>query len=70
MEIRLDEFNREYFKSLAGHEDILLAKNGFYHTILCSKKKAGIVGYILQNSLRIQDLCKSSLLQNSGEGDC
>ncbi|MEK6864151.1 MAG: GNAT family N-acetyltransferase [Nanoarchaeota archaeon] len=46
MEIRLDEFNREYFKSLAGHEDILLAKNGFYHTILCSKKKAGIVGYI------------------------
>ena len=46
MEIKLDAFDKEYFESLDGHENILLAENGFYHTILCDNEKAGIIGYI------------------------
>lgn len=40
-----NKFNKECFENLDGHEKVLLSKNGFYHTILCDNKKAGIVGY-------------------------
>ena len=46
MEIKLDKFNKEYFKSLDGHEEILFSENAFYHTILCDDKKAGVVGFL------------------------
>ncbi len=46
MEIRLNDFDKEYFKTLEEHEEVLIAENGKYHTILCDNKKAGIVGYI------------------------
>jgi len=36
----------EYFKTFDEHEEILLVKSGFYHTILCDNKKVGVVGYI------------------------
>ncbi|HII15581.1 MAG TPA: GNAT family N-acetyltransferase [Nanoarchaeota archaeon] len=46
MEIKLAKFYKEYFESIEGHEEILLAENGFYHAILCDNKRAGVVGYI------------------------
>lgn len=46
MEISLGEFDKEYFKTLDDHKEILLVENGFYYTILCNNKKAGLVGYI------------------------
>ncbi len=46
MKIKLNQFDKEYFKTLDGREEILLLENGIYHTILCDNKKAGIVGYI------------------------
>lgn len=46
MEINLDKFDKEYLKTLDGHEKILFVENGIYYTILYNNKKAGIVGYI------------------------
>ena len=46
MEINLDKFEKEYFETLDGHEEISLVENGVYYTILCNNKKAGVVGYI------------------------
>ncbi len=46
MEIKLDKFDKDYFETLDGREEILLVENGVYYTILCDNKKAGIVGYI------------------------
>ncbi len=46
MKIKLIDFNKQYFKTLDGHDKILLAENGTYHTIICDAKKAGVVGYI------------------------
>ncbi len=46
IEIKLDKFNKEYFETLDGHEEILLSENGYYHIILCDNKKAGIVGFM------------------------
>ena len=58
MKIKFDKFNKEYFETLNGHEEILLVKTGIYHTILYNNKKAGIIGYIpakfLKNSGFIQ----------------
>ncbi|MDA3802822.1 MAG: GNAT family N-acetyltransferase [Patescibacteria group bacterium] len=46
MEIKFGKFETEYFETLDEHEEILLSERGFYHTILCDNKKAGIVGYM------------------------
>ena len=46
METKLDKFDKEYFETLDGHEEISLVENGIYYTILCSNERAGIVGYI------------------------
>jgi RimJ/RimL family protein N-acetyltransferase len=46
MKVNLDQFDKEYFETLDGYEEILLMENGFYYVILCDNKKAGIVGYI------------------------
>ena len=46
MEIKLEKFDKEYFKTLDGREEISLVENGVYYTILCNNEKAGIVGYI------------------------
>ena len=46
MEINLGKFDKEYLKTLNGHEEISLVENGVYYTILCNNKKAGLVGYI------------------------
>lgn len=44
--LKLGEFDEKYFKALDGHEKILLAEKGIYHTILFDDEKIGIVGYI------------------------
>jgi RimJ/RimL family protein N-acetyltransferase len=46
MKTELSKFNKQYFEILAGSEEILLAENGIYYTIICDNIKAGIVGYI------------------------
>lgn len=46
METRLDKFDKDYFETLDGREEISLVENGVYYTILCNNEKAGIVGYI------------------------
>lgn len=46
MKIKLNKFDKDYFKTLNGHEEILLVENGIYYTILCNNKKAGVVGYV------------------------
>jgi RimJ/RimL family protein N-acetyltransferase len=46
MKTKLDKFDKEYFKTLDGCEEISLVENGFYYTILCNNERAGIVGYI------------------------
>lgn len=46
MEITLGEFEKAYFETLEGREEILFSEKGFYHTIFCDQKKAGVVGYI------------------------
>ncbi len=44
--IKLDKFNKDYFKNLDEHEEILFVKNGVYYTILVNNEKVGIVGYV------------------------
>ena len=46
MRVSLDKFDERYFKSIIGYTKILYLKDGFYYTILCDNKKAGVVGYI------------------------
>ncbi len=46
MKIKLGDFNQQYLESLDEREKISLSKNGFYHTIICDNKEAGIVGFI------------------------
>ncbi len=46
MEISLDKFNRDFFEKLDGKEEIFFNESGFYYTILCDNKEAGIVGYL------------------------
>jgi RimJ/RimL family protein N-acetyltransferase len=46
MEINLGKFDKEYFETLDGHEEISLIENGVYYIILCNDEKAGLVGYI------------------------
>lgn len=58
MKIKLDKFEKEYFETLDGREEILLSEKGFYHIILCDNEKAGIVGFMpvkfLKNSGFVQ----------------
>lgn len=44
--VKLNSFDKKYFKTLSGHEKIQVAEKGIYHTILRNNKKAGVVGYI------------------------
>ena len=46
MEINLDKFDKGYFETLDGCEEISLVENGVYYTILCNNERVGIVGYI------------------------
>lgn len=46
MEIKLEKFDESFFEMLDGHEEVLIAEEGIYYTILCDGVKAGIVGYI------------------------
>ncbi len=46
MEIKLSTFDKEYFETLDGREEILLTENGIYYTITCDNDKAGVIGYI------------------------
>jgi len=46
METKLDKFDKEYFETLDGREEISLVENGVYYTILCNNERAGIVGGI------------------------
>jgi len=40
-----------FFESIFGHEQVLIKKEGVYHTFLVSGEKAGVVGFIpTQNS--------------------
>ncbi|MFZ5955574.1 MAG: GNAT family N-acetyltransferase [Nanoarchaeota archaeon] len=45
MDIKLINFDKDFFESLEGNEHILLVESGFYHVILIEEKKAGIVGF-------------------------
>jgi len=44
--IKLIEFDKGYYETLDGYENIAISPNGTYYTILCDGEKAGVVGYI------------------------
>ncbi|MFC1700936.1 GNAT family N-acetyltransferase [Patescibacteria group bacterium] len=45
--MKLGEFDKQYYKSLEGHEKIVPPdKDVIYHTIIVDNQKVGIVGYI------------------------
>ena len=46
MEVKLGEFDRNYFQNIEGHQNILFNKSGTYYNILVSGERAGIVGYV------------------------
>jgi RimJ/RimL family protein N-acetyltransferase len=46
MQIEFEKFDKVFLEGLDGHEEILVAENGIYYTILCDNQKVGIVGYI------------------------
>ncbi len=46
MEIKIGEFDQEYFDNLEERDKVLFTEKGFFHIILCDKQKAGIVGFI------------------------
>lgn len=46
MEIKLVGFEREFFETLKDKENIKLAENGIYYTILCDNNRTGVIGYI------------------------
>lgn len=47
MEVKLARFDENYYENLELSDKILnIDDKGFYYTILCDDKKAGIIGYI------------------------
>lgn len=44
--IKLGKVDRKFYKSLPDKEKILLGNSKNFHTILCNKIKAGIIGFI------------------------
>ena len=50
--IKLAKFDKKYFNSLDGHEEIVISEKGFYYTILVNNKKAGVVGYIPSHAFK------------------
>jgi RimJ/RimL family protein N-acetyltransferase len=52
MKIILDKFNRKYFETLDGHDEIFFSETGIYYTILCNNKRAGIVRYLPVENLK------------------
>lgn len=44
--MKLGKFDKHFFKSIDGHEKVLIAGDGKYHTIIVDDKKVGIVGFI------------------------
>ena len=46
MQIEIKRFNKKYFDTLKDKKQIILVKNGKYHTILCNGEKIGVVGYV------------------------
>lgn len=44
--MELQDFDQKFYKSIDGHDKILVKKQGIYHTVIVVGRKAGIVGYI------------------------
>jgi RimJ/RimL family protein N-acetyltransferase len=46
MIVKLIDFDNDYFKTLKDRDEIVIADEGKYYTILWDNKKAGVVGFI------------------------
>ena len=46
MQIELKDFDKDFFETLPGREEIFMSEKGTYYTVVSDGKKAGVVGYI------------------------